>query len=37
MLFGAAAMLALMADSDDDAGLIVVPAMGRNAGPLAQP
>ena len=36
MLFGAAVMVALMADSDDNAGLIVVPAMGRNAGALAQ-
>ena len=36
MLFGAAVMIALMADGDDDAGLIVVPAMGGDAGALAQ-
>ena len=37
MLFGAAVMIALMADGDDDAGLIVLPAMGGDAGALAQP
>ena len=37
MLFGAALMIALVADGDDDAGLIVVPAMGGNTGALAQP
>ena len=36
MFFGAAVMIALMADRDDDAGLIVVPAMGGDAGALAQ-
>ena len=36
MLFGAAVMIALMADGDDDAGLIVVPAMGGDPGALAQ-
>ena len=36
MLFGAAVMIALMADGDDDAGLIVLPAMGGDAGALAQ-
>jgi len=36
MLLGAALMIALMADRDDDAGLIVVPAVGGNAGALAQ-
>ena len=36
MFFGAAVMIALMADGDDDAGLIVVPAMGGDAGALAQ-
>ena len=36
MLFGAAVMIALMTDGDDDAGLIVVPAMGGDAGALAQ-
>ena len=36
MLFGAAVMIALVADGDDDAGLIVVPAMGGDAGALAQ-
>ena len=36
MLLGAAVMIALMADRDDDAGLIVVPAMGGDAGALAQ-
>ena len=36
MFFGAAAMIALMADGDDNAGLIIVPAMGRDAGALAQ-
>jgi hypothetical protein len=36
MLFGAAVMIPLMADGDDDAGLIVVPAMGGDPGALAQ-
>ena len=36
MFFGAAVMIALVADGDDDAGLIVVPAMGGDAGALAQ-
>ena len=36
MLFGAAVMVALMADGDDDAGLIVVPAMGGDPCALAQ-
>ena len=36
MLLGAALMIALVADGDDDAGLIVVPAMGGDAGALAQ-
>ena len=36
MLFGAAVMIALMADGDDDAGLIIVPAMGGDPGTLAQ-
>ena len=36
MLFGAALMIALMADGDDDAGLIVVPAMGGDPGAFAQ-
>src|ERR1700755_3376775 len=36
MLFGAAVMVALMAYRDDDAGLIVIPAMGRDPGALAQ-
>ena len=36
MLFGAAVMVALMADRDHDAGLIVIPAMGGDAGALAQ-
>jgi len=36
MLLGAAAVVALMPDRDDDAGLIVVPAMGRDAGALAE-
>ena len=36
MFFGAAVMIALMADGDDDAGLVVVPAMGGDPGALAQ-
>ena len=36
MFLGAAVMIALVADGDDDAGLIVVPAMGGDAGALAQ-
>ena len=36
MLLGAAVMVALMADGDHDAGLIVVPAMGGDPGALAQ-
>ena len=36
MFFGAAVMIAFMADGDDDAGLIVVPAMGGDPGALAQ-
>ena len=36
MFFGAAVMIALMADGHDDAGLIIVPAMGRNPRTLAQ-
>ena len=36
MLFGAAVMVALMADRDHDAGLIVIPAMGGDAGAFAQ-
>jgi hypothetical protein len=37
MFFGAALMIALMADGDDDAGLIILPAVGGDAGSLAQP
>ena len=36
MLFGTALVIALVADRDDDAGLIVFPAMGGDAGALAQ-
>ncbi len=36
VLLGAAVVIALMADGDDDAGLIVLPAMGDDAGALAQ-
>ena len=36
MFFGAATMIALMADGDDDAGLIIVPAMGGDPGAFAQ-
>lgn len=36
MLFGTAVVIALVADGDDDAGLIVFPAMGGDAGTLAQ-
>ena len=36
MFFGAAVMIALVPDRDDDAGLIVIPAMGGDAGTLAQ-
>ena len=36
MFFGAAMMIALMADGDHDAGLIVVPAMGGDPGAFAQ-
>ena len=36
VFFGAALVIALMADGDDDAGLIVLPAMGRDPCPLAQ-
>ena len=36
MFFGAAMMIALMADRDHDAGLIVIPAMGGDTGALAQ-
>ena len=36
MLFGAALMIALVADGDDDAGLIVIPAMGGDPCALAQ-
>ena len=36
MFFGAAVMIALVADGDDDAGLVVVPAMGGDPGALAQ-
>ena len=36
MLLGAAVMRALMPDRDDNAGLVIVPAMGRNPGALAQ-
>ncbi len=36
MFFGAAVMIALVADGDHDAGLVVVPAMGGDAGALAQ-
>src|SRR5579863_609011 len=36
MFFGAAMMVALMADRDHNAGLIVVPAMGGDPGTLAQ-
>src|SRR3979490_3518645 len=36
MFFRAAVMIALMADGDDDAGLIVIPAMGGDPGALAQ-
>jgi hypothetical protein len=37
MLLGAAVVVALMADGDNDAGLIIVPAVGRDAGAFAQP
>ncbi len=36
MFFGTPAMIALMADRDHDAGLIVIPAIGDDAGTLAQ-
>jgi hypothetical protein len=36
MFFGAAAMIALVPDGDDDTGLIVIPAMGGDACVLAQ-
>ena len=36
MFFGAAVMVALVTDGDDDARLIVVPAMGGDTGALAQ-
>src|SRR5437879_7630050 len=36
VLFGPALVIALMADGDDDAGLIVLPTMGGDAGALAQ-
>src|SRR6266702_6123026 len=36
MFFGAAVMLALMTDGDDDAGLVVIPAMGGDPGAFAQ-
>ena len=36
VLLGAALVIALMADCNDDAGLIVVPAVGDDAGSLAQ-
>ena len=36
MLFGAAVVIPLVTDGDHDAGLIVVPAVGDNAGALAQ-
>ena len=34
MLLGAAAVIALVCDGDDDAGLVVVLAVERNAGAL---
>ena len=36
MFFGAAFVIALVADRDHDAGLIVIPAMGGDARTLAQ-
>jgi hypothetical protein len=36
MLFGAAVVIAFMADRDNDAGLIVIPAMGGDAGAFTQ-
>ena len=36
VLLGAAVVIALMADGDDDAGLVVFPAMGRDPGAFAQ-
>ncbi len=36
MFLGAALMIALVADGDDNAGLIVIPAMGSDPGALAQ-
>ncbi len=36
MFLGAAVMVALVADRDHDAGLIIFPAMGGDAGALAQ-
>src|SRR5258708_12240080 len=36
MFFGAAVMVAPVADGDDDTGFIVFPAMGGDPGPLAQ-
>jgi len=36
MFLGAALMIAFVADGDHDAGLIVIPAVGGNAGKLAQ-
>jgi hypothetical protein len=36
MFFGAPLVIAFVADGDDDAGLVILPAMGGNAGALAQ-
>ncbi len=36
MFFGASLVIAFMADGDDDAGLVVFPAMGHDPGALAQ-
>ncbi len=35
VFFGTSTMIALMADSDDDTGLVIIPAMGRDARTLA--
>jgi hypothetical protein len=36
VFFGTSVMIALMADGDDDTGLVIIPAMGRDARTLAQ-
>src|SRR5262245_41059831 len=36
VLLGAALVIALVPDGDDDAGLVILPAMGGDAGALAQ-